>query len=90
MYDFVDAQEMHLKHIETFEVPDAIELENLVPGVYVKICHNNERFWICLTNINKSLLSGKVDNTLISEHPFKYDDIIEFEKRHVFAVLKKD
>lgn len=89
-YNFVDAQEMHRKYPNTFEVPTKRQLNTLVPTQYVKVCHNDERFWVRLTEIEGDTLTGTVANDLVCDQPFSDGDTITFEKRHVYDVMPKD
>lgn len=87
MISFVDAQEMHRKYSHCFEVPSDSALNSLVIGDYVKICEDNERFWVELIEVNGKNLSGRVDNDLFFPHDFKCDDIVHFETRHIYDIL---
>ena len=80
---FIDAQK---KRSSTFWAPGTKELEDLKVGHFVKVCDNEERFWIEITKINKDKLEGRVDNDLVYTHPFKCDDIVKFEKRHIYDI----
>jgi hypothetical protein len=75
---------MHKKHPDTFEAPTKEELDALKVGNIVKVSHNNERFWVTITAIDKDIITGKVDNVLIRPQPFKYGDIIKFKKHHIY------
>jgi hypothetical protein len=87
MFNFVDAVKMHELHPYTFELPLPDKMRALKPGHYVKICHNEERFWVIVKEINNDKIKGIVNNDLIREQPFKCDDEIEFEKRHIYNIL---
>ena len=84
MHRFTNAQTMHKKHPDTFEAPTKEELDALKVGNIVKVSHNNERFWVTITAIDKDIITGKVDNVLIRPQPFKYGDIIKFKKHHIY------
>ena len=85
MTEFLDAQEQHKLHPDTFEVPSDITLSELNLGQWVKICDNKERFWVEVKDVNGEKITGRVDNDLVFEHDFKCDDTIDFEKRHIMA-----
>ena len=87
-YKFVDAQRMHRLHPDTFWAPCPRMLAALAPGDLVKVCHNNERFWVGLSSVSGDTLVGAIGNDLVLDQPFGYADEIEFRKRHVFAVTK--
>jgi len=90
MSEFLDAQLMHKENPDTFWAPSQEELDTLHPGHYVKICENNERFWIELDEVDGDKLMGRVDNDLVFEHSFKYNDKISFEKKNVMGMTTPD
>ena len=81
----VDAKVQAKKHPATFHYPKD-EIKDIRESDYVKICHNGERFWVMLTEVNGNKLVGFVNNDLVREHPFKCDDKVSFEKRHIYQV----
>ena len=89
MYNFVDAVETHKLHPETFKIPSEKHKKQIQPGDFVKVCHNGERFWTKIKDINESKIIAFVDNDLICPQPFKYGDIIEFEHRHIYNIICK-
>lgn len=93
--EFVDAQEMHLLHPETFEVPTQEELDNIQPGDSVKVCVGKERFWVTVELIGtlvgmKDVIGGIIDNDLVftHEHGLKCGDKIKFEKKNIYSIFK--
>jgi hypothetical protein len=89
MHDLIDAQESHRLHPDTFEVPPHSMLVLLCVGQYVKIAIAGERFWVKLTKVTDATLSGWIDNTLVrsDRHGLKRGDVVEFERRHIHAVI---
>jgi len=88
MKEFIDAVQQNEKHPGTFHIPPKDLLDEMKEGWFVKVAHNGERFWIEITSIEESgTIFGRVDNDLVNEHPFKYDDKIMFEKRHILDVV---
>ena len=87
MENFIDAQEMHLNNPKTFSVPSMSELDKIQADWFVKLCHASERFWVKVTDVNENIITGKISNKLSDKQPFKYDDIIQCEKRHVYDFL---
>ena len=83
--DLVDAKQQSINHPDTFEYPEE-DLNFLKEGDYVKVCHNEERFWVMLTQMNGDNLVGFVNNDLVYKHQFKCDDKVSFEKRHVYQI----
>ena len=86
-YKFVDAQKLKQAQPKTFGVPTVKQLAKLKKGDYVKVSHNEERFWVILTGVRGKRLEGTVSNELICDQPFVLNDTITFEKRHVYNIL---
>jgi len=84
---FVDAQKMARLNPSTFTIPSFNDIRNLRKGDFVKVCHNEERFWVKLTKIDKQEFSGIVDNDLICEQPFKLGDSIVFSENNIYDIL---
>lgn len=83
--NLVDAKQQSIENPDTFEYPEE-ELKDLKEGDYVKVSHNEERFWVMLTRMNGDNLVGFVNNDLVRKHQFKCDDKVSFEKRHVHQI----
>lgn len=90
MTEFIDAQQMHIDNPDTFWAPSQEELDALQGGHYVKICENQERFWVELEEVDGDKLTGRVDNDLVNSHSFKYNDKISFEKKNVMGMTTPD
>ena len=88
--EFVDAQEMHLLHSKTFDAPTKEELDNLEQMDHVKICCGDERFWVQIRLICGESITGVVDNILVHTlaHGIKNGDLVKFEKRHIYSIIK--
>lgn len=87
MKEFIDAVQKNKEHPDTFQIPSKEDLDKMEEGFFVKVGHNGERFWTEITSIEESgTIFGRVDNDLVYEHPFKYNDKIMFEKRHILDV----
>jgi uncharacterized protein YegJ (DUF2314 family) len=84
--NFIDAQEMHKRNPKTFEVPTPDEIKNLKQGDLVKVCENNERFWVTIIKLEDEKIVGRIDNDLVFRHEFGYGDTINFEKRHIYSI----
>ena len=84
--DFSDAQEMHSQKPDTFSVPSPDELQAICAGAVVKVCHNNERFWVVVKKVQGDELVGRVDNALVLPHPFSGGDLIRFKKAHIYQI----
>jgi hypothetical protein len=83
--NWVDVDERAKQHPDTFEKPDNID--EIVPGCYVKICNNRERFFVMVTKVfPDGTIHGKVSNHLVFVTDYQYGDMVEFLKKHVFQV----
>lgn len=87
--EFVDAQVMAKEHPDTFSAPDEIELSCITAGAFVKVCVDKERFWVFVTAVTPTVITGTIDNDLVYTryHGLRYEDLITFEPRHVFNIL---
>jgi hypothetical protein len=83
--EFVDAQAMRIKYPATFGAPSKEDLEAIKAGDHVKICVNDERFWVKITGVNGDIITGRIDNDVIRRE-LKFDDIIEFPNNCVFQI----
>ncbi|WP_435018410.1 hypothetical protein TA3x_000384 [Tundrisphaera sp. TA3] len=92
MPQFVDAQQMHRDHPDTFHVPSDAELAQIAPGDSVKVCDGVERFWIIVTKATEGGLTGMVDNDLVctDEHGLSDGDTISFDRENVYDILKAE
>jgi len=87
---FIDAQEMAKKHPKTFDAPSWSVLDTLNKGDYVKVCPEHERFWVIIDEVKGNKIKGTVDNDLVctEDHGIRLGDKLEFEKRHVYQVMR--
>lgn len=83
---FIDAQEMHKKHPETFEAPTDDELSCIKAGDSVKVCRNNERFWVTITKVDCGNIEGIIDNQLICNSVLKCGDHVRFKKKNIYTI----
>lgn len=87
--EFVDAQQMKKLNPKTFEAPDEIDLKGIHVGDTVKVCAFKERFWVEITEINGDIITGRVDNILVTPL-LKYNETIQFEARHIYDIWEKE
>ena len=62
--------------------------EGIQPGDSVKIIRGGERFWVTVTSVRGSKITGKVDNHLVLKHPFRFGSKISFSKASVIEHQK--
>ena len=86
MPEFLDAQQKNRDYPRTFSVPSKKQLDKIKPDQNVKVCENQERFWVEVTEINGHKITGRVNNDLVLTHSFKCDDIISFETKNVMGI----
>jgi hypothetical protein len=89
--EYLDAQEQAAKTPETFYAPSAEELGALGAGSLVKVCTGAERFWTIIETLEGDTITAKIDNELTRTdiHGLKCDDLIQFEKRHIYQIYRK-
>lgn len=87
---YTNAQLMHKKHPETFDVPEDFELAKITTGMFVKVCVGGERFWVCVIEKYGDQIRGAIDNKLLcySKHGLKLGDVIKFKTSNVYAILQ--
>lgn len=87
--NFINAQQMHRKHPQTFYAPSPQELNALKVGDSVKVCTADERFWVTLTQIGQTL-TGTVDNDLVNTniHGLKLGDTVQFNREHIYNIYE--
>lgn len=85
--DFIDGVELNKENPESFLIPSDKEKNKMEDGFHIKVGHNSERFWAEVTSIEESgRIHARVDNDLVNKHPFKCDDKITVERRHLLDV----
>lgn len=92
-YSLVDCVYRNMMNKETFQIPSADDISKLKVGDLVKLIFFNpnatgqtpkaERMWVILTEINGTKFKGTLDNDPFYLRSIKYQDIIEFEDRHI-------
>lgn len=85
--NIIDYQQLHKDFPQTFEVPTQQALDNITKGDLVKICVDNERFWVRVETIQDEKVTGHIYSDLIhTSHGLKANDHIEFEKKNVYKI----
>lgn len=87
---FLNAQEMAKLHPATFEAPTTEDLEKVKVGDYVKVSTGDERFWVEVTKVDGSKISGEINNDLVctDNHGLKCGDKIEFNKECIYQTYE--
>lgn len=83
---FTDGMAMAKRYPATFEVPTLMEKSMIKVGDFVKVGHNQEKFWCEVKFINGNDIRAEVNNDLVNDHPFECGDDIHFEMDHVLAI----
>lgn len=83
----INAQEMATKYPKYFESPSVIELSQIKKGDFVKVCDNQERFWVKVTKKSKDLIKGKISNHLLSVQR-KFGDEIILNTCNIYDIQK--
>jgi len=86
--DFENAQKMKFLHPEIFSAPSEEELNNIKKDNYVKVSIADERFWILVTKVEKSIIHGLVANKLVmtNDHGYNYKDNITVSTDNVYDI----
>jgi len=90
---FVNAQLMKFYNPQTFDAPTIEDIMEVQEGDWVKVCHNNERFWCKFITWSKDTNSMflEVGNELLSlDHPFDLGDMIEVYPHHIYDIHTKE
>ena len=88
MPEFLDAQEQHISHPDTFDAPTQDELNRLQIGDFIKVCIHPERFWAQVTKIFGDRVVAIVDNNLVFVKEVRFGELIEVEKRHIYDIMR--
>lgn len=84
----VDTIEMNKIHPDTFQLPPKEVLDNLKVGDTVKVCNSNERFWCIVDDfITDDLIVGVIDNQLLIDYGYGFDDKIFIHKNNIYDVF---
>lgn len=87
--EWVDAQEKHRQHPDTFDVPSEEELAKIDVGFTVKVCNGQERFWTEVVELLEDGLLVRVDNNLVNDRGYNFGDILRIEKKHIYEIHTK-
>ncbi len=82
----INAVEMNHAHPDTFDIPDQLEIESILPGKFVKVSNSQERFWVEILERENDVLIGRIDNHLFSRL-LKHNDLIQFCTDNVYDVI---
>jgi hypothetical protein len=94
---FTNGERRHKKDPTHFHIPSKDEKRALKVGYWVKVGLENfpreipcsgERFWVELTSISGSKLTGKIVDVLfwVGVHGVDKGDTLSFEKKHVLDI----
>lgn len=95
-YSLIDCVYRNISSKGTFEVPNANDISKLKVGdlaqlVFANLSATNntpkaERMWVIITEVNGKTFKGTLDNDPYHIITIKYQDIIEFEDRHICKI----
>lgn len=69
--------------------PDNVQAP-ILPGFLVKISNGRERFNVEVKSVNGLNITGYVMNKLLYSNTYNRNDMVTFEKKHVFLVLNHE
>jgi hypothetical protein len=84
--NLIDAQAMAAAYPGRFDAPLQGELDAIVPGNWVKVCRNHERFWIVVKMRTDDLIVGEVNNRLGFNPGLK---TVICQPRHIYDIHPK-
>ena len=87
--EFANAQQLAREYPDTFEAPAYEDFNDLIPGDYVKICSNDERFWCKIVDIDHTtkIINGSVQNNLIY-NDWPVGKMLNINFDNVYSILK--
>jgi hypothetical protein len=87
---FVNAEEMHKKHPDTFGIPES--RFGLQPGDFAKVCCNGERFWAKILNVDDGIYSASVANPLLApkNRRLKFGSIIAIAPCNIYQAMRNN
>lgn len=69
---------------DSFVVPSDASITRLKPGDYVKLCRNNERFWVKIDGYIARKWHGTVSNKLVRNEDLNLGDKIFFMRKNIY------
>ena len=97
-----NAEEMHEKYPDTFNIPTLSERENLLKGDFAKLIflfhYKNEndeveilgeRMWVVVNKVNRHAYHGILNNQPAFEYCISVGDLVHFMPRNIIDILKK-
>jgi hypothetical protein len=84
----VNARLLAFEFPDTFETPSDADIKKIKPGDFVKVCRNNERFWIRVDGFVGRKWHGTIDNDLGLNPDLACGESIFFMRKHIYDVLK--
>ena len=88
--ELLDGVEQNKKHPTTFHIPSKEEKDSIQIGTHVKVADTEvgERFWVEVDDIiSDDLMIGRIDNVLISNQPYNFNDRIYLTKDNFIDIL---
>lgn len=86
--DLIDAQDMAMGYPGNFSAPATHSLGRVAAGRLVKICRNDERFWVLVKKVSDDDVVGEVNNHLLYNPDLPVGTMVRFQKRHIFSVFE--
>jgi hypothetical protein len=88
--EFSDAVKLSLEFPGTFQVPSKDEILQLKVGDNVKVCANDERFWVKIVNIDftKEEIIALVDNMLL-RNDLELNEQIRFHFFNIYSIYEQ-
>lgn len=85
----MDVAQNRDRYKDSFDIPTEEELQRLETNDRVKISNGLERFFVQVQQVDGDTVTGRVMNHLVGNHAYGYQDMVAFEKRHIFVLQKR-
>lgn len=90
-YLIINAQEMAMKHPDTFNAPKLEALNAIEPGDFVKICVEEdgvgERFWLKVIGRDHVFVTGFINNHLAIIKSLKFGEELKVKLTDIYQIL---
>lgn len=89
-YKLVDGVELNGKHPKTFQIPSEhdkanFRVDDFIKLGFIELGKPTERMWVKITERNGDSFTGTLDNVPVQLQTVKYEDVVQFEAKHIIA-----
>tara|TARA_B100001175_G_C18979896_1_gene389288 strand:- start:29 stop:361 length:333 start_codon:yes stop_codon:yes gene_type:complete len=84
--NWVNVKIINKHNPDTFEIPTNDELDEIKVDYSVKISNGFERFWVSVIEVKELYFIGKIDNILINNENYDYENYVMFERDNIYDI----